>query len=73
MKKTHIKRAIDKLFEQCPIDTEKINQITVSKLQIEDQDDKDTDTYMQVEFVTAGTNYINDRPKYGSVIFNVSR
>ena len=73
MKKTHAKRAIDKLFEQCPIDTDKIIQLTVTELQITDQDDKDTDTYIQVEFVTAGTNYIHDKPKYGSVTFNVSR
>lgn len=72
MKKTHIKRAIDKLFEQCPVDTEKIIQLTVTKLNT-DQDDTDTDTYMQVEFVTAGTDYMYDKPKYGSVTFNVSR
>lgn len=73
MKKTHIKRAIDKLFEQCPLETDKIMQITVTQLSIVDQESTDTDTYMEVEFVTNGTNYMFDKPKYGKVTFNVSR
>lgn len=73
MKKTHIKRAIDKLFEQCPIETDRIMQITVTQLSIVDQEITDTDIYMRVEFITAGTNYMYDKPKYGGVTFNVSR
>ena len=61
MKKTHAKRAIDKLFEQCPIETESIVRITISQLTITDQDEDDTDTY------------IYDKPKYGSVTFNVTK
>ena len=73
MKKTHVKRAIDKLFEQCPIETESIVQLTITQLIITDQDKDDTDTYMEVVFLTGGTNYIYDKPKYGSVTFNVTK
>lgn len=73
MKKTHAKRAIDKLFEQCPIETESIVRITIQQLTITNQDEDDTDTYMEVEFLTGVTNYIYDKPKYGSVTFNVTK
>lgn len=70
MKKTQWKKAIDKLFDQLQgYDPEQISVITLETVQSEDEFDKSN--YVQVEFRIESENYMYNKPKVGTVVFEV--
>lgn len=76
MKKTHYKRAIEKLFEQWPwqygFDPEKnITSLTIEPARSEDENDHDQ--YAQLTIYCSPDNYMYGKPQVITVSFNLSK